>query len=334
MSHKGVQLSAVELNASISPELHLAHRLADAADAISLGRYLALDLVVETKPDATPVTDADRAVEKSIRSILEKEAPNDLIIGEEFGGKDLLETAGTGTKFWIIDPIDGTKNFLRGVPTWATLIAHGRIAANGSKIIERGVVSAPALGRRWWAESGAGAYVTESFAPASPLLASPLLASPLLASPLPASLQDGSDSSDQSRTVTRKIAVSKVGSLKDASLSYSDLIGWDQRKSAFATLLDEVWRTRALGDFLSHMLVAEGAVDIAVEPSLALWDMAALAVIVEEAGGRFSSLHGVDGPFGDSGVTTNGLLHEDVIKWLSPESQSGISIRDQVSSDD
>ncbi|MGA1279029.1 MAG: inositol monophosphatase family protein, partial [Candidatus Nanopelagicaceae bacterium] len=169
MSKTGTQLSPSELSLLLSPELQRAHRLADAADAISLSRYLAIDLVVETKPDTTPVTDADRAVERSIRAILEQDAPRDLIIGEEFGGKELLETAEPGTRFWIIDPIDGTKNFLRGIPTWATLIAHGQITSDGKKVIDRGVVSAPALGRRWWAERGNGSYVTENFAPASPL---------------------------------------------------------------------------------------------------------------------------------------------------------------------
>ena len=326
MSKTGTQLSPSELSLLLSPELQRAHRLADAADAISLSRYLAIDLVVETKPDTTPVTDADRAVERSIRAILEQDAPRDLIIGEEFGGKELLETAEPGTRFWIIDPIDGTKNFLRGIPTWATLIAHGQITSDGKKLIDRGVVSAPALGRRWWAERGNGSYVTENFAPASPLsivqtLASPTPATPVSTSQTPTSQtpktpSENSTTSADSSPATRRITVSKVGSLKDASLSYSDLIGWGTRKDAFSALLEDVWRTRALGDFLSHMLVAEGAVDIAAEPSLALWDMAALAIIIEEAGGLFTSLDGVDGPFGDSGLTTNGRLHEEIVTRL------------------
>ena len=282
-------------------DLHLAHRLADAADAISLSRYHSLDLVVETKPDATPVTDADRAVEKEIRALLQSERPHHLIIGEEFGGKELLDSAKPGTKFWIIDPIDGTKNFLRGVPTWATLIAMGEVDSAGKKSVTIGLVSSPAMGRRWWAERGGGAYVTERFASASPLLSTEEN------SPFP--------------SLTRRINVSKVSSLRDASLSYSDLLGWESKRKSFLSLLDEVWRTRALGDFLSHMFVAEGAVDIAAEPTLALWDMAALAVIVEEAGGKYSSLDGVEGPFGASGVSTNGRLHQEFLSRINDGSQ-------------
>ena len=261
-------------------DLDLAQRLADLSDAISLDRYLANDLVVETKPDTTPVTDADRAVEKVIRETLAKERPSDLIIGEEFGGLEKLVSAAEGSRFWIIDPIDGTKNFLRGVPTWATLIALAQITSTGPKVIA-GVVSSPALGRRWFARTGGKAFVTETF-------------------------------SGMSRT--REIQVSKVAKFDDASLSYSDLNGWKERKGAFVSLFDSLWRTRAVGDFFSHMLVAEGAVDIAAEPTLALWDMAAVAVIVTEAGGRFTSLDGDEGPFGASGVSSNGLLHNKFLQ--------------------
>lgn len=282
-------------------DLHLAHRLADAADAISLARYQSLDLIIETKPDATPVTDADRAVEKEIRALLQKERPSHLIIGEEFGGKELLESAEPGTTFWIIDPIDGTKNFLRGVPTWATLIAKGEVDRLGKKSLTIGVVSSPAMGRRWWAERGGGAFVTERFASASPLL---------------------TDEESSNASSTRRINVSKVSKLSDASLSYSDLLGWESKRKSFVALLDDVWRTRALGDFLSHMFVAEGAVDIAAEPTLALWDMAALAVIVEEAGGRYSSLDGIEGPFGASGVSTNGRVHQEFLSRINDQSTS------------
>lgn len=261
-------------------DLDLAQRLADLSDAISLDRYLANDLVVETKPDTTPVTDADRAVEKVIRETLAKERPSDLIIGEEFGGLEKLVSAAEGSRFWIIDPIDGTKNFLRGVPTWATLIALAQITSTGPKVIV-GVVSSPALGRRWFARAGGKAFVTETF-------------------------------SGMSRT--REIQVSKVAKFDDASLSYSDLNGWKERKGAFVSLFDSLWRTRAVGDFFSHMLVAEGAVDIAAEPTLALWDMAAVAVIVTEAGGRFTSLEGDEGPFSASGVSSNGLLHNKFLQ--------------------
>jgi len=280
-------------------DLYLAHRLADAADAISLARYQSLDLVIETKPDSTPVTDADRAVEREIRALLQRERPSHLIIGEEFGGKDLLDNAEPGTRFWIIDPIDGTKNFLRGVPTWATLIAMGEVESSGKKSVMIGVVSSPAMGRRWWAEQGGGAFVTEHFASASPI-----------------DTKEGISNSPS----TRRIKVSKVSTLSDASLSYSDLLGWESKRKSFISLLDDVWRTRALGDFLSHMFVAEGAVDIAAEPTLALWDMAALAVIVEEAGGRYSSLDGVEGPFGASGVSTNGRVHQEFLSRINDQS--------------
>lgn len=293
-------MSQASIGMDSQGDLHLAHRLADAADAISLARYQSLDLVIETKPDATPVTDADRAVEKEIRALLERERPSHLIIGEEFGGKELLDCAEVGTRFWIIDPIDGTKNFLRGVPTWATLIAMGEVDSSGKKSVTLGVVSSPAMGRRWWAERGGGAYVTERFASASPLRG---------------------DQGSSTASSTRRINVSKVSSLDDASLSYSDLLGWESKRKSFVSLLDEVWRTRALGDFLSHMFVAEGAVDIAAEPTLALWDMAALAVIVEEAGGRYSSLEGVEGPFGASGVSSNGRLHQEFLSRLSDDSE-------------
>lgn len=295
-------------------DVHLAHRLADAADAISLARYQALDLVIETKPDATPVTDADRAVEKAIRSLLESERPSDFIIGEEFGGKELLDDAAAGTRFWIIDPIDGTKNFLRGVPTWATLIAFGTVDAQGKKSVTIGVVSSPAMGRRWWAERGEGAFVTERFGSASPIagpIAGPIFG-PIFG-PIAGPIAGPTDSN----STTRRIHVSKVASLADASISYSDLVGWETKRHPFVALLDEVWRTRALGDFLSHMMVAEGAVDIAAEPTLAIWDMAALAVIIEEAGGRYSSLDGTDGPFGASGLSSNGLLHQSFLDRIN-----------------
>lgn len=263
-------------------DLDLAQKLADLSDAITLDRYLAHDLVIETKPDTTPVTDADRAVERVIRETLASERPADQIIGEEFGGLELLSDATIGSRFWIIDPIDGTKNFLRGMPTWATLIALAEITSAGPQVIV-GVVSSPALGRRWFARAGGQAFVTESFS---------------------------------GRSRTRQIQVSKVASFDDASLSYSDLNGWKERKGAFVSLFDSLWRTRAVGDFFSHMLVAEGAVDIAAEPTLALWDMAAVALIVDEAGGRFTSLDGQAGPFGSSGVSSNGLLHDKFLESI------------------
>jgi len=269
---------------SIADDLALAHRLADLADAITLDRYQSIDLVVETKPDLTPVTDADKAVEKAIRDVLAAERPDDLIVGEEFGGLLASDESNGDQHYWVIDPIDGTKNFLRGIPTWATLIGLSTPTTDIPGEVIVGVVSSPALFRRWHASAGAGAYVSVN------------------------------------KLSAERISVSKVANLSDASLSYSDLIGWGDRKEAFLSLQEKIWRTRGLGDFWSHMLVAEGSVDIAVEPSLALWDMAALDIIVREAGGTFTNIDGVAGPHGKSGVSSNGLLHQDFLKAIAPVS--------------
>ena len=265
--------SARDLNS----DLELALRLADIADEISLARYQALDLIVETKPDSSPVTDADKAVETAIRNEILKVRSEDLVVGEEYGSPDSL----AGKYYWVIDPIDGTKNYLRGVPTWATLI--GLVDPSGEVVV--GVVSAPALARRWWAAQGLGAKTQ---------------------------FKAGSNAGAIS-----DLKVSKVSKLSDASVSYSDLIGWGERKNKFVALQEKVWRTRGHGDFWSHMLVAEGAVDIAVEPSLSLWDMAALDVIVREAGGKFTNIDGKDGPHGASAISSNGLLHGAFLKEIN-----------------
>jgi histidinol-phosphatase len=252
-------------------DLDLARRLADAADAITGQRFGAADLRVASKPDLTPVSDADTAVERAIREVLAHERPADAISGEEFG------TDGTGPRRWVIDPIDGTKNFVRGVPVWATLI--GLLDGDDPVV---GAVSAPALGRRWWGARGSGAW---------------------------ASVGGGA---------ARRLSVSGVSSLADASLSYASLGGWAALglREAFVALTDRVWRTRAYGDFWSYMLVAEGAVDLAAEPELSLWDMAALAPIVTEAGGRFTGLDGVDGVLRGNAAASNGLLHEEFLAAL------------------
>lgn len=265
-------------------DLAFAQALADLADAITLARYQAQDLVITTKPDNTPVTDADRAVESAIREAIATHRPADGVVGEEFGS----DKGATG-RYWVLDPIDGTKNFMRGVPTWATLIALVEVDAAGDEEVVVGVVSAPALARRWSAARGVGAKVRFNGA-----------------NLFEAELNE------------RKISVSKVSSLTDASISYSDFVGWGERLVPFQKLLAQVWRTRGIGDFWSHMLVAEGAVDIAIEPTLAVWDMAALDIIVREAGGTFTNTEGRNGPFGGSGVATNGLLHNTVISELNP----------------
>ena len=264
-------MSSANGSAQILDDLALAHALADLADAISLDRYQSQDLVVITKPDNTPVTDADRAVETAIREALGMHRAGDGLVGEEFGSDK-----GSSGRYWVIDPIDGTKNFMRGVPTWATLIALVQVDASGNEEVVVGIASAPALARRWAAAKGHGATVNE-----------------------------------------KKISVSKVSSLNDASISYSDFVGWGDRLEPFQKMLAGAWRTRGIGDFWSHMLVAEGAVDVAIEPSLALWDMAALDIIVREAGGTFTNTAGQNGPFGGSGVSTNGVLHNAVINGLN-----------------
>jgi len=271
-------------------DLALAHALADLADAISLDRYQAQDLVVINKPDNTPVTDADRAVETAIREALATHRHTDGLVGEEFGSDK-----GTSGRYWVIDPIDGTKNFMRGVPTWATLIALVQVDSSGAEEVIVGIASAPALARRWSAAKGHGAFVRFNSG----------------------NVDDVSEELD-SNSSEKKISVSKVSALSDASISYSDFVGWGDRLEPFQKMLATAWRTRGIGDFWSHMLVAEGAVDVAIEPKLAVWDMAALDIIVREAGGIFTNTAGQSGPFGGSGVSTNGLLHNAVINRLNP----------------
>jgi histidinol-phosphatase len=259
-------------------DLTLAHRLADAADAITLKRYQSIDLVINTKPDNTPVTDADKSAEVAIRALLGAHRPNDGIVGEEFGVEGAEKS-----RYWVIDPIDGTKNFLRGVPTWATLIGLVERQSDGTQQTLVSVVSAPALFRRWSAHLGGGAYVRVN------------------------------------QEDMRRIQVSQIDDINNASISYSDFIGWGDRLPAFRALLDSAWRTRGYGDFWSHMLVAEGALEAALEPKLALWDMAALDLIVTEAGGIFSDTAGIAGPHGDNGVSTNAALHSHIIASLKSE---------------
>ena len=254
-------------------DVALALRLADHADAVTMQRFGALDLHIDTKPDLTPVTDADRSVERELRDILSQQRPDDPVLGEEFGG-----TTTFAGRQWVIDPIDGTKNFVRRVPVWATLIA---LLHDGVPVA--GVVSAPALQRRWWAGTGEGAFA--SFAGGPP----------------------------------RRVAVSSVADIESASLSFSSLSGWAKLgvRDHFIGLTDTVWRVRAYGDFLSYCLLAEGAVDIAAEPEVSLWDLAALDIVVREAGGAFTDLDGRPGPHGGSAVATNGLLHQAVLTKIS-----------------
>ena len=256
-------------------DLEFTHKLADAADKISMARFGAMDLKIETKPDLTPVSDADRSVEEELRKLIADYSPQDSIIGEEFGHD------GGGNREWILDPIDGTKNFVRGVPFWGTLIG---LRVDGQ--MTTGMVSAPALGRRWFGATGLGSFLqtkTNSF---------------------------------QSE---RKLQVSRVSKLQDAYLGYSSQDRWEKKsqEEEFEKLLKKVWRARGFGDFIIHMMVAEGSLDLAMEPSLAIWDMAALIPIIREAGGNVTSLNNGDPLIEKSLVTTNGLLHEQTIKLFS-----------------
>jgi histidinol-phosphatase len=251
--------------------LRLALELADLADSITISRFRAHDLEVTTKPDLTPVSEADQAVEQAIRARL-AESTDHVVLGEEYGS----DAGAAGSKYrWIIDPIDGTKSYVRGVPIWATLIGLER---EGEMIV--GVASAPALGMRWWAGQGLGAF------------------------------RDG-----------ERLAVSSVASLDDAQLTFA----WDTSERFHADgigtklvdLSHKCWRTRGIGDFWQHLLVAEGAFDIAIDPIVSLWDIAALIPIVNEAGGRWSTVQGRAELDAESFVCTNGLLHDAVIASLA-----------------
>ncbi|MGQ0718745.1 MAG: histidinol-phosphatase [Pseudonocardiales bacterium] len=256
-----------------SPDLVLALTLADIADVITLDRAGAADLHVERKPDRTPVTDADLAVEDSVRTVLAAQRPQDAVLGEE-GGGPTGERAG---RIWLLDPIDGTKNFLRGVPVWATLIA---LVEEGTPVV--GVISAPALGRRWWAAAGAGAHTRD---------------------------MDGA---------TRVIAVSGISELADAYVSTTHLGSWVEYHSrkSYLALVDACWENRAFGDFWQHCLVAEGVIDLAAEPVVNPWDVAAAQVLVEQAGGRFTDLDGVARYDSGTALSSNGLLHDAALGCL------------------
>lgn len=257
----------------MNSDLKLALALADKADQIAMSRFRSIDLHVDTKPDFTPVTEADRAVETEIRNALTELLPNDGIIGEEFQNSNT-----DAARVWIIDPIDGTKNYVRGVPVWASLIS---LAIDGTPLI--GVASAPAMGRRWWASPEDGAFTRDP---------------------------DGS---------VRSISVSAVKEISDASFSFSDSVGWENfgNGQALSKIQTKTWRSRGYGDFWSHLLVAEGAVDVAVEPQLEPYDMAAFIAIVNAAGGNVTTRENGPALFGGHAVTTNGLLHNAVLSLIN-----------------
>jgi histidinol-phosphatase len=252
-------------------DLRLALRLADAADEITTRRFLATDLRVERKPDRTPVTDADLAVEDRVRELVAEHSGEDEVVGEERGG-----TARDG-RCWLVDPIDGTKNFSRGVPVWASLIA---LLVDGMPRL--GMVSAPALRRRWWAASGAGAWTSV----------------------------DGGE--------PRPIAVSGVAELAEAYVSTTDQETWVAKgtRERYLLLANQCLVSRAFGDFWQHCLVAEGAIDLAVEAEVSPWDVAALQVLVTEAGGAFTDLSGAPRHDGGSALSSNGRLHAAALELL------------------
>ncbi|MCL1801927.1 MAG: histidinol-phosphatase [Promicromonosporaceae bacterium] len=270
-------------------DLAFALRLADLADGITMASFQSTTLRVSEKPDHTPVTEADQATERALREALATERPDDAVLGEEYGSR-----VGRSDRKWVIDPIDGTKNYLRGVPIWATLIA----LTEGSEVL-LGVVSAPALGRRWWAAKGQGVWTG-----VLPELAG-------------GTTTDGEGTTTAGRVV-RRIHTSGISDLGHATFAYTSLSGWDQigKFDGFLKLADKCWVTRGFGDFYSYMLLAEGAVDLVAEPQLETYDMAALVPIVVEAGGTFTSLDGMPGPWGGNALATNGALQDQAFAYL------------------
>ena len=256
-------------------DLALALELAEIADAITMKRYRASDLAVQTKPDMTPVTESDHAVELALRERIAAVSPGDAVIGEEFGS-----SVDGHARIWIIDPIDGTKSYVRGIPAWATLLA---LEEDGELTL--GVVSAPALQCRWWAQRGAGAWGRDAL-----------------------------------RTAPRRLRVSAVHELADAQVCYGGLAEFHATGTldGLWELGARCWRTRGYGDFWSYMLVAEGTMEIGLDPEVSLWDLAAPMVIVQEAGGRFTDFAGAQTAAGGSAIASNGLLHDAVRSILGP----------------
>ncbi len=215
---------------------------------------------VETKPDSTPVSEADRSAEEAIRALVAASGRGDGVLGEELGDE-------SGESTWIVDPIDGTKNYVRGIPVWATLLALRR----GGELVTA-VVSAPALGRRWWATRGRGAFANG--------------------------------------TPCRVSAVARIEDAVASTTSSTEFpAGW-------AALAARAYADRGFGDFWQHCLVAEGAVDIACDPVVNLWDYAAVQLLVEEAGGRCTTFAGAPPAPGESFLSSNGLVHETVVSLL------------------
>nr|WP_238592401.1 inositol monophosphatase family protein [Microbacterium sp. CSI-V] len=266
--------ASVTSDPSLRDDLALALRLADAADAVAMARFDAADLRIDTKPDRTHVTEADLATERAIRGNLDAERPDDAILGEEYG------TSGDTARRWVIDPIDGTHNYMRGIPVWATLIA---LTVDG--VPQVGVVSQPALGRRWWAATGLGAWTNG---------------------------RDGEP---------RSIRVSGVDDIAHSSISFQSIEQWDDVDlvPTLERLARAVWRDRGYGDALPYMWLAEGRLELVAEFGVKEYDIAAIAPIVREAGGRFSAFDGSDRLDAESSLATNGVLHDDFLAFLHAE---------------
>ena len=247
-------------------DLELAQHLADAADSITMRHFRSVDLRVESKPDRTPVSNADRETEERLRELIAAERPADAVVGEEYG------SAGAGNRRWIIDPVDATKNYIRGIPVFATLIA---LEQDGTMTV--GMVSAPALGARWWASRGEGAFSGD-----------------------------------------RRLQVSGVSQLRQAQFCHAGFEEWRDAglEDRLVDLSRQCARTRGFGDFWQHMLVAQGSAEIAVDPVVSLWDVAAIKIIVEEAGGTFSDLAGGPSAEGGSALCTNGVLHGEALRYI------------------
>ncbi|WP_295787260.1 inositol monophosphatase family protein [uncultured Microbacterium sp.] len=260
--------------ADLTDDLALALRLADAADAVAMERFDAADLRIDTKPDRTHVTEADLATERAIRGILDAERPGDSVLGEEYG------TSGDTARRWVIDPIDGTHNYMRDIPVWATLIA---LTVDG--VPQVGVVSQPAIGRRWWAAVGHGAWTTTATGD------------------------------------TRRIHVSRIDEVAASSISFQSIEQWDDVDlvPTLEKLARAVWRDRAYGDALPYMWLAEGRLELVAEFGVKEYDIAAIAPIVREAGGRFTAFDGTDRLDAESSLATNGVLHDAFFRLLHEE---------------
>lgn len=256
----------------LSDDLRLALRLADAADEVAMRRFDAADLAVQLKADASHVTEADLETERVVRDLLARERPDDGVFGEEFG------VSGDDARRWIVDPIDGTANYLKGIPMWTTLIA---LVVDGVPRV--GVASQPAIGRRWWAASGLGGWTN-----------------------VPGSAEP------------RALAVSTVDTLGDASISFQSLRQWDEvgRAEQLLHLSRRVWRDRGYGDAWPYMLLAEGRLEFVAEFGVKEYDIAALVPIITEAGGRFTDIEGRDSLSSRSSLATNGVLHADFLSSL------------------